>query len=1439
MQRRLGFDIGSETVKAVILDHNGRISDTLPVLMAAGHHLACVRKLIEIASAGDSTEILLGLTGSGSGMITDILSVDPIREPSALSSAVRRFYPQTRMLINMGASSQMFMPFHHDHKSGRLVMRTPRLSGRCAAGGGSFIREMSRRLNFSSLEEFAQAALETSNPAILSGRCAVFTESDIVHLYQKGTPRERIAAGICQAIARNAINNLGGREPYEGVVLLVGGISENPAMVRYLTEILRERQLFDGMLDIPKGANLTLGAIGAALKATKQVSLEDVLERLSQAQEHTFDYISTGPIKARVHRKHEANEDEIPQEIPVAALGVDIGSVSTKMALVAWGEDRLKILAWHYRRTEGDPVRAVRDCLEKIQEQILDKGYRIRVMLVATTGSGRYLTGDLIGADGVYDEITSQAHGAQIFMPNVRTILEIGGQDSKAIKINPDGSFVSVMNRACAAGTGAFLENVSIMLGFASIEDFCQAALRAQRPAVTDSNCTVFTKRMVDELLEKDVSHEDIAAGVCLASVENYLKNLGNLEVEEPVAFQGATAFNQALVAAFETVLEMDIEVPEFPHITGAVGAAVLLLEDMPNTTSSSFRGFEQIAGDVYEASSFECDKCANRCDVNVYQLGGGNDAISYYYNDRCERYSGAQKRKQKKTTKKFPNLRAEYVRDLLEPTGINLPDDAPTVGIPRYGLFYPYFAFYQRFFECLGYRVVASPETNSRISAMGVESSVGEPCYPAKVFIGHAKSLVEKGVDYIFLPQVCDTELAEGFDEAQVCPFIQAAPDYIVSTLGLKKKGTQVIVGTFHLRLGNRYLEHTCRTIVRQMNRQHATKHVKHKAYEIKQAVRAGLEALQTFRAKIAARGLEVLASLGEDEKAIVVLGRPYTMYDPTVNMDIFRKINDEGYLAIPRDFLPLPDISDDWPDVYSRQIQLHLAAARFVRNHPKLWAIVLTYFNCSPDAFSLEFVRRELNEACYEMQIDEHTADAGVITRMQSHFRTLRHASKGTPKSTLPRCLAINQVGARKILIPPMNEGAHILAKLFGEAGMEAEVLSEIADPSLTLARRAFRRDPCLPMFVTTQYYLEHATKPGFDPAKAAFFQATSQGPCRLGYYQMVDADIFERLGFSEARFCTIGNKSTDTGITPRLSLIGYNALLAHDFLQAMRLAIRPYEIRSGAADEVFNRHLWVLISAIPELLRVSHQGTRELFTPKHLGLMVDLLRSAQDDFLSRMPSQIERKPLILLGGEFFVRLSAFANRDLARKVEACGCEVILAPMTEFFSYTNCIAGQIAWDRTWHAASSQKEFRKELRNWFGRFAYYHLIRRSERRFSQAASQALHGHEYPAASHLIRNATEYVHPHFGGEVTPSMGSALHYANTVDGIILAGPFGCGPTIISGMLVQTYQQDTGVPVIVVDYNGQSDQSEKIEYFLAPIVEEYYEGRREKRIIIAKR
>jgi len=1398
---RVGVDIGSDTVKTVVLPEDGSIK-RFPVLRVQARPLARAKEVFEeLLHCLPIEEVLLGLTGSGGASVAKAIGVEAVEEPVALTAAVNRFLPQVRTLIEMGRECQKLLLFEQDERTGRLLLADCDMGDRCAAGAGAFLEHMAARLNFAGIEEFAQVALRTEKPASLSGRCSVFTESDIVHLYQKGTPRERIAAGIHQAICRNFCNRIARHKSIEPEVAFIGGVSQNPAMARFLQQELGVERLL-----IPDDAQ-EIGALGAALCATQRVNLREAVRLLNEQIVRPVTYASAGALRLeRSEILQPSAQDGLPKEVPLAALGVDIGSVSTKAALVTEQDGRIMVLASYYRRTDGDPLSAVQDTISKIHQQIQQKGYRIGKVVAATTGSGRYLTGDFIGADLIRNEITAQASGTRAFLPEIDTILEIGGQDSKYIRLDGDVIVDYEMNKACAAGCGAFLEKQAAKLGI-PIQEFGERALKAISPPHMDWTCTVFTESAMVYYQQVGVPVEELCAAVCLAAVHNYLsKNVAGRPIGERVAFQGAVAFNKGMVAAFETVLGKKILVPPYPHLTGAIGVARLALLEAP--AESRFRGFEQVTEGRYQVGSFECRGCANQCDVNTFQIPGGR---KFFYNDRCERFGAANRAR---SERRLPDLFAEREQKLFEVYDKTAPEGAPRVGIPRVGMFHEYFPLYKAFFTELGFEVVPSDKPNRHIVHQGLRTAHSEFCFPIKAAHGHVWNLLEKGVDILFVPAVISAEQPDPhIRKSLTCPYLQVLPELLASYCKVGEKGVKYLAPRLHFQRGTRHLQRVFTQVAKELGKS---------AKEARRALEVGLDALQRFREWQRQRGMEILDSLSDRETAFVVVGRQYVLYDESVNTNIGKKIRDMGILPIPQDFLPINDvhICDSWRDVNPRQIQRRLAVARLVRENPNLRAVVLTYFGCGPDSFANPFFKDELNEPCCILQIDEHTADAGIITRLEAFADTVR-TRKQVPEPPAIRTASIGPQRARgrKVWVPYASEGAKVIAAALRACGVDAEIIPRSPDPALRLARVAITEDVCLPAFITTEDILHRVQQPDFDPEREAFFMGSSDGPCRFGMYHILQKRILDKMGLHTVDMVTLGTGDKEDRLGTLFAMVVWDALVAHDLLQRMLHRTRPYCLSPADADAIYLKYLDAICEMLPEHQRRVQEGwhaIRSLLTTKHLEPLQELLSQARDEFL-RLPKRDERRPLIGVVGEFYVRIHEGANQNVIRRIEALGGEAWLAPATEFFAYANCI-GMFNERNRWLDTLR----REHLVNFLAAWVNHHLAKREEHTLFEVVQEVLGDYPDISADEVIRLGSEFVHPDFGGEAICSLGKAVDYARRgLAGIVAVRPFNCLPgNVVAAFTRELRRRYGNIPMLNLDYDGFVDASRdmKLAHFM---------------------
>jgi predicted CoA-substrate-specific enzyme activase len=657
-------------------------------------------------------------------------------------------------------------------------------------------------------------------------------------------------------------------------------------------------------------------------------------------------------------------------------LGIDIGSVSTNLVVI---DANGKLLKEIYLRTQGRPIEVVDRGLKEIEA---DLGAVLDIRGVGTTGSGRELIGELVGADTVNDEITAHKTGSmhvcqQMGMEPVDTIFEIGGQDSKFIRIDKGVVVDFTMNEACAAGTGSFLEEQAEKLGIAIKEEFAQLALASPNPARLGERCTVFMERDVTGLMHKGAEVGDLAAGLAYSVALNYLNRVvRGRKIGKVIFFQGGTAYNDAVAAAFSQILDKRIIVPPHNGVIGAIGMALLARDRMMGTGKTSrFRGYD-LDRVNFTTREFVCQACSNFCDMKEFNIEGQRT----FWGDKC-----SDKFRKRARTDRQPVIEdlIEWREKLMDEFLLPRRNGGPTVGIPRTMYYYDRFPFWCAYFQEMGFDVIVSPLTDRKISMAGEELTIAQPCFPVKVAHGHVQDLIEKHVDYILLPNTINTEGPEGPVDTHLCPWNQTLPFVIRAAPGLEAAASKYLAPTIHFRFGRKHVEKQLAEFSRGLGIRESVN---------TEAVRAAYVAQESFTTALLDAGAQALATLEETgEPALVLVGRPYNMFDRGVNCDIPRKLRSlYGVNVLPMEVLPLDgeDISDVNPNMYWNSGRRILAAARLTRRFPNLHLVYISNFKCGPDSYIKSFIDEAAGKPSLVLQFDGHGNDAGYITRCEAYL-------------------------------------------------------------------------------------------------------------------------------------------------------------------------------------------------------------------------------------------------------------------------------------------------------------------------------------------------------------------------------------------------------------------------------------------------------------------
>jgi len=1320
---------------------------------------SALTNLLEQLLNGLDGEGSLGITGGGKSRFATFNAGYSENDLVATARAVGHLYPDARGIIEVGGHQSKWIELGSDGQ-----LESFALNDQCAAGSGAFLEQQSGRLKMD-IEQFSVSALGASCAAPIAGRCAVFAKSDMIHLQQKGTPMDEITFGLCMALARNFRATLLRGTELTLPVVLAGGGALNAGLHRAFKEVFELRD--DQLPAIEESRHLA--ALGVALEARASgtpTTPHEILDWLKKdGGRGRPQGLTLPPLRGTGETSALLEPVLSPSRNVDAYLGVDVGSVSTDFCLIS---PEGTVLDGLYLRTRGDPVGVLREGLAVMRDRT--QGY-LRVLGVGSTGSGRHLAGSLLGADVVKNEITCQLLGARHVLPEVDTILEIGGQDSKYVSVRRGRIADFVMNKICAAGTGSFLEEQGDALGVSILGEFESLALKATEPASLGSQCTVFMDSEVVAARQRGVPLNDILAGLALSVAKNYLERVvAGRQVGDNVVFQGGVASNRAVVAAFEALLGKKVTVHPYNRLSGAIGAAVAARDEMGGR-QTVFRGLD--AAETARVETFECRACSNLCQVSRIRVGEQTS----FFGDVCERFT-ARDAPQEST--KQPDLVREVEERLESYAGGKA--WLGTAGIPRASMMYDLFPFWATFLRNLGFRVVLDRASDSATLDKGIQNLTAETCLPVKLIYGHVANLLDNHgeIDFVFLPAIQD--IPDGGDETSyLCPFEESA-GFMVGNLASER----VIAPAVHLASAP---DRIVRQLKSSFERWELTEE------QLTEALDEGTRAQREYEGALLLRGHEVLS--GDFDKAFVLLGKPYNITDPFENLNLSDHIRKLGLLAIPQQMLPFDHVSLEklgltLPWRYNRS---QMQALLSILDDDRLYPILISNFGCGPDAFAFKYIEETAsNKPALFVEFDEHRGEAGLITRLEAFIDEVTHhvqVTSGERTFPAPTPTVGEQYKGRRIVLPYFADHAYAYQGALRSVGLDAVVLPPPDEATIVAGEEVSSGKECHPYILLAGDVLKHLDLGTIKPGDVYFFPGTST-PCLMHEYASSIRLELERRGVTDVELLN-PNASAHADVLGHAGLMRLGrGLLATELLTKLHCQMRPYTDQPQELDARFKRAYGLL----SDFLAVDRPGDALAWFAKELKRFnLDMTR---------------RRPLVGVAGDIYTRIHSFGNRNLFHRLEELGMEVWPAPfLTDSAGFG--FRREIEWgmDEGRYKEAAGGAYLSMRKEWEAMRVRYQLGVKVERG------------EEPGYKDVLAMAGPYVDRNANETVILNVAKMVDYARRgAHGIINAISFHCMLGTVSASLTERIRKDhDNVPMLTLVYTGKdsSEMETKLEAF----------------------
>ncbi len=1360
---RLGIDIGSTTAKVVILNRSGETifssyrrhnAETLATLQSI---------LLEAQQRLGDIQLSLLITGSAGLGIAEKYDLPFIQEVIASAEVVHQRYPQVKTLIDIGGEDAKVIFFDEQNRP------DIRMNGSCAGGTGAFIDEMATLLNVP-VSELENLASHYTTIYPMASRCGVFAKTDLQNLLSRQIAKEDIAASVFQAVVLQSLATLArGHDICPDILFSGGPLTFMPSLRNTFLKVLNMTPEQVIRAETPE----LLPALGAALahSTTRQLwSLPELLNHLAAERVHAqskknrhkplFESEDVFQAWVETGKKHRIKRTAVTgnQDTPYF-LGIDSGSTTTKIVLI---DDHGRVIFDHYANNGGNAINAVQKGLGELRQLFETQGFLPKIARSTVTGYGEDLIRAAFGMDEGMVETLAHFRAAKAFDKDVTFVLDIGGQDMKALFIK-DGHIQNIeINEACSSGCGSFIESFARNMGY-NVADFAQLACTANAPYDLGTRCTVFMNSKVKQALREGADISDISAGLAYSVIKNALHKvlkITNTDIlGERIVVQGGTFRNPAVQKALEESIGRSVICPDMAELMGAYGAALTAHDSFVNGSqeASTFIGLCRIdENDEFDRKEIRCRGCENKCAVTKLQFPNGN---SFFSGNRCERiYANSGKAERQGVSMPALKYKLLFERETTPPS-----DPILTIGIPRVLNMYENYPFWHTLFAACGIQVVLSAASSNDLYQSGAMHIMSDNlCFPGKLVSGHVMDLIEAGVDRIFYPMVFyeRNEFSDANNSFN-CPVVSGYPDVVRSAIDPERKydiPLDMPAVTFK---DDGLLEKVCRKYLTSLGISRRT---------AKKAFREAIEAQRDFKEQIEELGAELIEEARREKRPLILLmGRPYHI-DPLINHNIPKLLTNFGVDIITEDCIPMSGKALDNRNVMTQweYVNRYFYAAKWAGLQENVELVQLNSFGCGPDAFVMEEVRTILGEYGKQptvIRIDEIESPGSTKLRLRSMMDSLQQANGHTNRIAIPRKTNRSyQVEDRErtVIVPDFSPFCSPpIVRPFIDLGYNIVQLPEADRESVEVGLKYTNNEICYPGIITLGDLVKALQSGKYDLSKTAIGFSQTGGQCRATSYASMIKKALVAAGFADVPVVTLSTSLDALNDQPGFQFNTrdyiYKAALSMmftDALSAMYYSSIVRENKKGSTQAVVDKYLEAFMAGEIPLSKAA---------------LLETLERAVQDF-NKIETTPGDHPRVGIVGEIYVKFNAFSNNYVAQWLMDQGFEVVIPGFFEFFA-----GGMV---RTQHSVKTYVQKRDPL------YFITVLGDKIAHRFLRHFDAIMQGYRYYHPSHNIHDVAKRAKEilslnHQYGESWLIAGEIASFARDgVKNVLCLQPFGC-------------------------------------------------------------